>query len=160
MAKQKAWISLALATVLLMMAASSARGEAYAEFYLGGLQLFFDGVKLEEFSYPDGQIDHTQAISRTEYLDINQAVVFGLRAGTWFVPGGLLGPPLLSLDALFRLLSGCELSPLGLLPGCRQYPDKPRGSPPEVLCRKQILLRRHSLDPGFHGLCPLWLLRQ
>ena len=91
MAKQKAWISLALTTVLLTMAASSARGEAYAEFYLGGLQLFFDGVKLEEFSYPDGQIDHTQAISRTEYLDINQAVVFGLRAGTWFVPGGFLG---------------------------------------------------------------------
>jgi hypothetical protein len=66
------------------MPASPALGESYVEAYIGGVQLFFDGAT-------NGQTEHSQAILRTEYMNIAPAVVGGIRAGTWFVPGGFLG---------------------------------------------------------------------
>jgi len=86
----RAWFSLTLAMLLLLLAAPPSRGEAYVEFYLGGLQLFFDGVNIDQENYPDGR-DGAQVISQTEHCDIDPALVIGFKAGTWFVPGGFLG---------------------------------------------------------------------
>ena len=81
----RAWLARTLTMVFLLMAASPSRGESYVEFYLGGVQLFFNGADSGE------EINNDQSYSRTEHYDIDPAVALGLRAGTWFVPGGFLG---------------------------------------------------------------------
>jgi hypothetical protein len=90
MARPRIWCSLTLTLFFLLLAASPSRGEAYVEFYLGGVQLFFDGVEFKDTNHPQEDFE-AQAFSRTESHNIDPALVIGFKAGTWFVPGGFLG---------------------------------------------------------------------
>lgn len=82
--------SLTLALCFLLLAASPTRGESYVEFYLGGVQLFWGGLEIDDVHHPQGD-PNAQTFSRTESCDIDPSLAVGLRAGTWFVPEGFLG---------------------------------------------------------------------
>ena len=90
MARPRIWFSLTFTLLFLLMTASPGRGEAYVEFYLGGVQLFFDGVEFNDTNHPQGD-PAAQAFYRTESCNIDPSLAVGLKAGTWFVPGGFLG---------------------------------------------------------------------
>lgn len=92
MAIRKAWLSLAWGLALLVLASVPARGESYAEFYVGGVETENERIPFTLWHrYPNGVGLENTAVPGRVKLSIDRAFVGGLRLGTWFVKEGYPG---------------------------------------------------------------------